>query len=251
MADECSFCAERRSTAIVRDDVILAHTDCREMDPCPIRAFFQRKAILFWQTCPKVKFAVPCTSWRVGREVLEASLQSTQLAIQQFTCSPLLNLYCNGSIRGPGICTPASPKLCQDPWTYLSSCSPAEMQGPVHWYIHDPQLRRELGGILSTSSSAAHGCHPTDPDWDQFLCKKFATAWSGACQRDLSASGVERVVERNCCHHPLRGLRSDRRSTHIGVLEENRIDTKFHQSPPPTVQATAVPCDKCSVLKGY
>ena len=25
MADECSFCAERRSTAIVRDDVILAH----------------------------------------------------------------------------------------------------------------------------------------------------------------------------------------------------------------------------------
>ena len=58
MADECSFCAERRSTAIVRDDVILAHTDCKEMDLCPIRAFFQRKAILFWQTCPKVKFAV-------------------------------------------------------------------------------------------------------------------------------------------------------------------------------------------------
>jgi len=29
MADECSFCAERRSTAIVLDDVFLAHTDCK------------------------------------------------------------------------------------------------------------------------------------------------------------------------------------------------------------------------------
>ena len=58
MADECSFCTERRSTVIVRDNVILAHTDCKEMDLCPIRAFFQRKAILFWQTCPKVKFAM-------------------------------------------------------------------------------------------------------------------------------------------------------------------------------------------------
>jgi len=47
MADECSFCAERRSTANVRDDVILAYTDCKEMDLCPIRVFFQRKAILF------------------------------------------------------------------------------------------------------------------------------------------------------------------------------------------------------------
>ena len=58
MADEYSFCTERRSTAIVRDDVISAHTDCKEMELCPIRAFFRRKAILFGQTCPKVKFAV-------------------------------------------------------------------------------------------------------------------------------------------------------------------------------------------------
>ena len=64
MADECSFCAERRSTAIVRDDLILAHTDCREMDPCPIRAFFQRKAILFWQTCPKSNSLCVATSAR-------------------------------------------------------------------------------------------------------------------------------------------------------------------------------------------
>ena len=47
MADECSFCADRRSTAIVRDDVILAHTDGKEMDLFPIGAFFRRKAILF------------------------------------------------------------------------------------------------------------------------------------------------------------------------------------------------------------
>jgi len=40
MADECSFCAERCSTAIIRDDMIFAHTDCKEMNLCPIRAFF-------------------------------------------------------------------------------------------------------------------------------------------------------------------------------------------------------------------
>jgi len=64
MADEYSFCTERRSTAIVRDDVILAHTDCQEMDPCPIRAFFRRKAILFWQTCPKSNSPCRATSTR-------------------------------------------------------------------------------------------------------------------------------------------------------------------------------------------
>jgi len=36
MADECSFWAERHSMAIIRD-VILVHTDCKEMDLCPIR----------------------------------------------------------------------------------------------------------------------------------------------------------------------------------------------------------------------
>jgi len=55
---ECNYCAEWRSTAIVRDDLILAHTDCKEMDLCPIRAFFRRKAFLFWYVCPKVKFAL-------------------------------------------------------------------------------------------------------------------------------------------------------------------------------------------------
>ena len=32
-------------------------TDCKEMGLCPIWALIQRKAF-FWQTCPKVKFAV-------------------------------------------------------------------------------------------------------------------------------------------------------------------------------------------------
>jgi len=64
MADECSFCAEWHSIAIVRDDVILAHTDCKEMDVCRIRAFFRRKAFLFWQICPEVKFALSsCFYW--------------------------------------------------------------------------------------------------------------------------------------------------------------------------------------------
>jgi len=52
------------------------------------------------------------------------------------------------------------------------------MQGPVHWYIHDPQLRRELGGNLSTSSSAARGCHPADPDWDQKVCNSLVRSLS-------------------------------------------------------------------------
>jgi len=58
MADKYSFCTEWRSTIIVQVDVILAHTNCKEMDPFLIRAFFQRKAILFCQTYPQVKFAV-------------------------------------------------------------------------------------------------------------------------------------------------------------------------------------------------
>jgi len=57
MADECSFWAERHSMAIIRD-VILVHTDCKEMDLCPIRVFFRRKAFRFWQTWPKIKSAV-------------------------------------------------------------------------------------------------------------------------------------------------------------------------------------------------
>ena len=40
MADECSFCTEQCSTAIIQVNVVLAHTDCNEMDLCPIRAFF-------------------------------------------------------------------------------------------------------------------------------------------------------------------------------------------------------------------
>jgi len=39
--------------AIIRDDVILAHTNCKKMDLCPIRAFFQRKAILFLTNLPQ------------------------------------------------------------------------------------------------------------------------------------------------------------------------------------------------------
>jgi len=46
MVDECRFCAERRSTAIVRDDVILAHTDCKEMD-MPYQSVFSKKSHLF------------------------------------------------------------------------------------------------------------------------------------------------------------------------------------------------------------
>jgi len=53
MADECSFCAERRSTVIVRDDVILAHTDYKEMDLCPIRTFFQKKSLPFFDNLPQ------------------------------------------------------------------------------------------------------------------------------------------------------------------------------------------------------
>ena len=55
MVDKCSFCTHQRSTAIIRDDMLLAHSDCKEKDLWPFRVFFQREAFLFWQTCPKVK----------------------------------------------------------------------------------------------------------------------------------------------------------------------------------------------------
>jgi len=65
MADECSFCAEWRSTAIVRDDVILAHTDCKEMDLCPIRAFFfKEKQSFFDKPAPKSNSLCLATSTR-------------------------------------------------------------------------------------------------------------------------------------------------------------------------------------------
>ena len=42
----------------------LVHTDCKEMDLCPIRACFRRKAFLSWHICPKVKFASSsCFNW--------------------------------------------------------------------------------------------------------------------------------------------------------------------------------------------
>jgi len=55
MADECSFCTKGRSTAIVRDDVILAYTDCKEMDLCPIRALLPASCTRSaWPAGPKI-----------------------------------------------------------------------------------------------------------------------------------------------------------------------------------------------------
>ena len=59
MADEYSFCTEQHSTAIVQDDVILAHTNCKEMDLCPIRAFFSEKSHPFFDK-PAPKSNSPC-----------------------------------------------------------------------------------------------------------------------------------------------------------------------------------------------
>jgi len=51
MVDKCSFCAaEQRSTAIIQDDLILAGTDCKVMDLCPIRAFIVLKKSLPFPT---------------------------------------------------------------------------------------------------------------------------------------------------------------------------------------------------------
>ena len=68
MADECSFCAEQRSTAIVRDDVILAHTYCKEMDLCLSlsECFFEEKASFFDKSAPKSNS--PCLAASTGRK---------------------------------------------------------------------------------------------------------------------------------------------------------------------------------------
>jgi len=39
MVDECSLCAEQRSVAVVQDDLILSHSDYKEMDLCPSERF--------------------------------------------------------------------------------------------------------------------------------------------------------------------------------------------------------------------
>ena len=55
---------------IVRDDVILAHTDCKEIGLCPIRAFFQRKDILFDKPAPKSNSPCLATSTRQKKSLV-------------------------------------------------------------------------------------------------------------------------------------------------------------------------------------
>jgi len=47
MTSECSSCTELWPAVIDGDTFVLVHTDCKEMDLCPIRECFQRKAFLF------------------------------------------------------------------------------------------------------------------------------------------------------------------------------------------------------------
>jgi len=52
MADECSFYAEWCSTATIQDKVILAHSVCKEMNLCLIRAFLEEKPSFFLTDLP-------------------------------------------------------------------------------------------------------------------------------------------------------------------------------------------------------
>ena len=113
MVDECSFCVEQCSTAIFRDDVILAqHTDRKEMDLCPIRVSFRRKALLFLQTCPEVKFAV-------------SSLLLLEEKVARSPCGSAISKNCSDracrvvhsspcSMFDTSLCTIQSKKFCGD-----------------------------------------------------------------------------------------------------------------------------------------
>jgi len=61
--NECTFCAEQCSTAI-QDSLVLAHTDCKGMDLCPIRAFFKEKPSSFDKPAPKLNSPYQATSSR-------------------------------------------------------------------------------------------------------------------------------------------------------------------------------------------
>ena len=57
--NKCSFCTAwcsiAWSTAIVQEDLVLAHTDCKKMDLHPIRAFFEEKPSVLNKPAPKLK----------------------------------------------------------------------------------------------------------------------------------------------------------------------------------------------------
>ena len=54
MAAECSFCAERCSTEIVQNELVLAHTDCKEMDLCLLECFLEQSLPFFDRPAPKL-----------------------------------------------------------------------------------------------------------------------------------------------------------------------------------------------------
>jgi len=113
MADECSFCVEQCSTAIVGDDVILAqHTGCKEMDLCPIRVFFRRKALLFLQTCPEVKFAV--SSLLLLKEKVARSPGGSAISKNRsdWACRVVHSSPC--CMFDTSLCTIQSKKFCCD-----------------------------------------------------------------------------------------------------------------------------------------
>ena len=53
MGNECSFCTERYSTAIVRDDLVLAKLTAR-VDLYPYQSILLKKAFLFDKPAPKL-----------------------------------------------------------------------------------------------------------------------------------------------------------------------------------------------------
>ena len=64
MAYKCSFCTEWHSTAMVRDDVILAHTDCKRWT-CALSERFSKKSLPFFdKSAPKSYYGI----WKEGLE---------------------------------------------------------------------------------------------------------------------------------------------------------------------------------------
>ena len=110
---------------------------------------------------------------------------------------------------------------------------PAEMQGPVRWYIHDPQLRKEEAILLHLDQQPVDAIQQTLAEINPYAIGLRQLGQEPAKEIFLQVEWKEE--SRNRCNHPSRGIRSDRRSTHSGVLEENRTGTNLRQSPPPTV----------------
>ena len=101
MPDKCCFCAEWCFTAFIWDGFILAHTDCKEMDLCPIGVFFPKKSLPFLTNRSPCGSAIKKGHSDRTRRVVHLSLCCMFFASSQFRARNSVAIFIFFSYRLP------------------------------------------------------------------------------------------------------------------------------------------------------